>query len=40
MCHPCFLEICKNGYKPDWSTLVKNADTGKWDILDEQEKLD
>ena len=30
MCHPCFLEVCKNGYKPKWVRKVKNEDTGKW----------
>ena len=32
MCHVCFLEVCKNGYKPDWIALVKNEETGKWDM--------
>ena len=40
MCQPCFLDICKNGYKADWTTLKKNAESGKWEILDEQEKID
>ena len=24
VCHPCFLEICKQGYKPKWKYLQKN----------------
>ena len=28
MCHPCFLEMCNNGYKPNWIKVVKN-DEGK-----------
>ena len=39
MCHDCFLEICKNGFKPKWVTLIKNPQTGKWDIQDPQTKL-
>ena len=41
-CHPCFLEICKNGYKPKWVRKVKDENTGKWSDqeLDEQSKLD
>jgi len=40
MCQPCFLDICKNGYKPDWTTLKKNPETQKWEPIDEQEKID
>ena len=42
MCHPCFLEVCKNGYKPKWVRKVKDENTGKWSDqdLDEQSKLD
>ena len=40
MCQPCFLDICKNGYKPDWTTLKKYAESGNWENLDEQEKID
>jgi hypothetical protein len=39
MCHTCFLNICKNGFKPQWVTLVKNDVTGKWDIHEEQQKF-
>ena len=24
MCHACFLEVCKNGFKPNWVTEIKN----------------
>jgi len=41
MCHECFVNACKNsGYKPKWETLVKNEQTGKWEVYDEQTKLD
>ena len=42
ICHACFLEICKNGYKPKWVKKVKDENTGKWSDqeLDEQSKLD
>ena len=40
MCHVCFLECCKMGYKPDWTTLSKNAESGKWEVLDEQTTID
>ena len=23
-CHKCFLDICKQGYKPEWKTTLKN----------------
>ena len=23
-CHPCFTDICKQGYKPNWKYLQKN----------------
>jgi len=42
MCHPCFLNMGKNGYKPKWATMQKNPDTNKWETLPEpvdQEKL-
>ena len=31
MCHPCFLKVCVNGYKPNWIVLEKNSETGKWE---------
>jgi hypothetical protein len=34
MCHPCFIEFCKHGFKPDWVTLEKD-DSGKWVVLEE-----
>ena len=40
MCQTCFLAICTNGYKPEWTTLKKNAESGKWEPLDNQEKID
>ena len=39
MCHECFMKICKNGYKPEWTTLVKDPVTEKWNEVDEQTKL-
>ena len=36
ICHPCFLEVCKTGYKPDWVTLRKNDESGKWEEVDEE----
>ena len=36
MCHNCFMNICKNGFKPVWITLVKNDQTGKWEQIDPQ----
>ena len=29
-CHPCFLEICKNGFEAKWLQLVKPDHGGKW----------
>ena len=29
MCHPCFLLVCKNGYKPQWVTMMKTQ-SGSW----------
>ncbi len=23
-CHPCFLKVCENGYKPDWIDEIRN----------------
>jgi hypothetical protein len=34
MCHPCFIKICKNGFKPIWIKGVKNPNTGIWDWND------
>ncbi len=39
MCHNCFLEVCKNGFKPVWVTLVKNDVTGKWEEVEAQQEL-
>ena len=39
MCHPCFLKICTNGYKADWTKIVKNPQTDKWDVVEPQTKL-
>ena len=38
MCHPCFMKICENGFKPEWTTLIKDQ-LGKWNPLEEQTKL-
>jgi len=43
-CHPCFLNVCANGYKPSWVTMFKNEETGKWEqkpavIQSKQEEL-
>lgn len=38
-CHKCFTEMCKNGYKPNWVTLKKNEQSGKWEEVDPQETL-
>ena len=40
MCQDCFLFVCKNGYKPNWKTLIKNDTTGVWEEQDQQETLD
>ncbi len=44
MCHPCYLKICTNGFKPNWITLVKNEvegskNYGKWEEVEEFETL-
>lgn len=39
LCNTCFLNMCKNGYKPNWVKLQKNEQTGKWTEIDEQTKL-
>jgi len=39
MCHSCFMSTCQNGFKPQWVTLLKNDQTGKWDRVEEQQKL-
>ena len=36
MCHPCFLEVCKTGFKPVWKTRKLNDETGKWDEVEEE----
>tara|TARA_R100001143_G_C3273533_1_gene93320 strand:- start:286 stop:540 length:255 start_codon:yes stop_codon:yes gene_type:complete len=36
MCHPCFLNVCKNGYKPIWKTRKLNDESGKWEEVDEE----
>ncbi len=38
-CHPCFLEICKNGYKPNWVTMYKDEESKTWKIKPVMEKL-
>jgi len=38
VCHACFLEICKTGYKPNWIVLKKNDETGKWDDMGSPEE--
>ena len=25
ICHPCFMKICENGYKPNWLAEIKNV---------------
>ena len=39
MCHGCFLEICENGYKPEWIHVVKNDEgrTPLWLNKDERD---
>jgi len=39
MCQDCFLFICKNGFKPDWKTLIKDDVSGKWEEYQEQTSL-
>ncbi len=39
-CHPCFMELAKNGYKPDWITLTLDPDTKKWAQVEQQKKLE
>ena len=38
-CHECFLEMCKTGYKPIWTTLVKDPDTKKWNPIPEVDAI-
>jgi len=38
MCHDCFLNICRNGFKPNWVQLIKN-DQGKWEQHEAQQIL-
>ena len=40
MCHNCFLKLAKNGFKPDWQKLKKNEQSGKWEVVDDQTKID
>ena len=40
MCHECFLKICQNGFKPLWIELVKNEQTGKWDVQEGQREAE
>ncbi len=42
MCQACFVEICKNGFKPNWVKKVKDENTGKWttEEVGIQERLD
>ena len=35
VCHPCFLEVCKTGFKPVWQTWKKNDESNKWEIEEE-----
>ena len=30
MCHACFVEVCENGFKPNWVKKVKDENTAKW----------
>jgi len=41
MCHPCFLKVCSNGFKPKWIIGIKNDSTGqwKWADIEEQQKF-
>ena len=39
MCQGCFLFVCKNGFKPEWKTLLKNEVSGKWEEYQEQQQL-
>jgi len=34
MCHPCFLNVCHNGFKPMWKTRKLNDVTGKWEEVE------
>ena len=29
-CHPCFLNVCANGYKPNWIQMYKDPQSDKW----------
>jgi len=35
VCHPCFLEVCKTGFKPVWQTWKKYDESNKWEIEEE-----
>lgn len=35
-CHPCFLEICKIGYKPEWIKEIKNPQYKKGSTVPEE----
>ncbi len=37
MCHPCFLEICKNGFEPKWQLIVAPDHGGKWITKEERD---
>jgi hypothetical protein len=34
MCQDCFLQVCRNGFKPKWIKGIKNPQTGIWDWND------
>ena len=31
LCHDCFMKFVKAGYQPEWITMSKNQETGKWE---------
>jgi len=36
VCHPCFLEVCKTGFKPVWQTWKKNDESNKWEPVEDE----
>ena len=34
MCQKCFIDMAGRGYEPNWIAMVKNQETGKWDMVD------
>ena len=31
LCHTCFMKFVKAGYQPEWITMTKNQESGKWE---------